>query len=242
MMTVHEVSRYTGVTVRALQYYDRIGLLSPAERTPAGYRLYDEGSLERLQQILLFRELGFSLDDIRRILDSPDFDRDRALTQQIELLTLKKEQLEKMISLAGEIRRNGGRYMDFSAFDRTKLTEYAARAKESWGDTDAYREYEARAEGRTEAQEQEQGRELMALFAEFGAMRDLPADAPAVQAQVKKLQDFITGHYYRCTDEILRGLGAMYDAGGEFTENIDAAGGPGTASFVHRAIRARFDK
>ena len=81
MMTVHEVSRYTGVTVRALQYYDRIGLLSPAERTPAGYRLYDEGSLERLQQILLFRELGFSLDDIRRILDSPDFDWNRALTQ-----------------------------------------------------------------------------------------------------------------------------------------------------------------
>ena len=94
MMTVNEVSRLTGVSIRTLQYYDRIGLLHPAEYTEAGYRLYDDACLERLQQILLFRELEFSLKEIREILDSPSFDRSKALAQQIELLTLKKEHIE----------------------------------------------------------------------------------------------------------------------------------------------------
>ena len=93
MMTVNEVSKLTGVSIRALQYYDKIGLLHPAEYTEAGYRLYDDTALERLQQILLFRELEFSLKEIQSILQSPDFDRDRALDQQICLLTLKKEHM-----------------------------------------------------------------------------------------------------------------------------------------------------
>ncbi len=242
MMTVHEVSRLTGVTVRALQYYDRIGLLAPARYTEAGYRLYDEAALERLQQILLFRELEFPLRDIRRILDSPGFDRQKALDQQLRLLTLKKEHLEKLISLAGEIREKGGKYMDFTAFDKTKLEEYAAEARAVWGGTEAYREYEERAGGRTAEEELSHGAALMELFAEFGAMKDLPPDHPAVQEQVRKLQAFITAHYYRCTDRILAGLGAMYAAGGAFTENIDAAGGPGTASFVNEAIQIRCGK
>ena len=97
MRTVNEVSKLTGVSVRTLQYYDKIGLLLPAERTEAGYRLYDDASLERLQQILLFRELEFSLDEIRAILDARDFDREKALDQQIELLTLKMQRLEGII-------------------------------------------------------------------------------------------------------------------------------------------------
>ena len=95
MMTVNEVSKLTGVSIRALQYYDKIGLLHPAEYTEAGYRLYDDTALERLQQILLFRELEFSLKEIQSILQSPDFDRDRALDQQICLLTLKKRAYRK---------------------------------------------------------------------------------------------------------------------------------------------------
>ena len=75
MMTVNEVSKLTGVSIRALQYYDTIGLLPPAGYTEAGYRLYDDTAMERLQQILLFRELEFPLKEIKRILDSPNFDR-----------------------------------------------------------------------------------------------------------------------------------------------------------------------
>ena len=93
MMTVHEVSRLTGVSIRALHHYDRIGLLRPAEVTAAGYRLYDDAALERLQCILLFRELEFPLREIRDIVDSPAFDRRKALDQQVRLLRLKKEHL-----------------------------------------------------------------------------------------------------------------------------------------------------
>ena len=96
MMTVNEVSKLTGVTIRALQYYDTIGLLPPTVYTEAGYRLYDDTALERLQQILLFRELEFPLKEIKKIIDAPDFDRNKALEQQIELLVMKKEHLENL--------------------------------------------------------------------------------------------------------------------------------------------------
>ena len=109
MRTVHEVSGLAGVSIRTLQYYDKIGLLRPAEYTDAGYRLYDDTDLERLQQILLFRELEFPLKEIRKIMESPDYDRDRALEQQIALLTLKKEHLENLIELARGIKETGGR-------------------------------------------------------------------------------------------------------------------------------------
>ena len=106
-MTVQEVSRLAGVSVRTLHYYDQIGLLRPTTVTEAGYRLYDDTALERLQQILLFRELEFPLKDIKTILDQPDFDRNKALSQQIELLTLKKERLELLIRFAREIKETG---------------------------------------------------------------------------------------------------------------------------------------
>ena len=91
MMTVREVSALTGVSVRALHHYDRIGLLPPTRVTPAGYRLYDEEALARLQVILLYRELQFPLKEIRHIMESDAFDRGRALEQQITLLELKRE-------------------------------------------------------------------------------------------------------------------------------------------------------
>ena len=100
MLTVNEVSQKTGVSIRALQYYDRIGLLPPAAYSDAGYRLYDDLSLEKLQQILLFRELGFPLKEIKEIVNRPDYDKSKALAQQIELLKLKKEHIENLIDLA----------------------------------------------------------------------------------------------------------------------------------------------
>ena len=236
MMTVHEVSKLTGVSIRTLQYYDEIGLLHPAEHTEAGYRLYDEAALERLQQILLFRELEFPLKEIRRILDRPDFDRNRALEQQIQMLTLKREHIDDLIRMAQGIRMTGVKYMCFEAFDTKKMEEYAREARTSWGTTDAYREFETRNSGRPMAELKGTGRQLMALLAEFGAMKDGDAAAPEAQRQVKRLQDFITEQYYTCTDEILAQLGKMYGSGGEFTENIDRAGGAGTAAFAAEAI------
>ena len=109
MMTVNEVSQLSGLSERTLRYYDRIGLLKPKAYTESGYRLYDDTAMERLQQILLFRELEFPLREIRRILADPGFDRAEALEQQITLLTLKKERLEGLISLARRIQTTGGK-------------------------------------------------------------------------------------------------------------------------------------
>ena len=110
MMTVNEVSKLTGVSIRTLQYYDTIGLLKPDGYTASGYRLYDDTALERLQQILLFKELEFPLKEIKRIIDAPDFDRDKALSQQIELLTMKKGQTQpKWTSMTERQKNNGDR-------------------------------------------------------------------------------------------------------------------------------------
>lgn len=147
MMTVHEVSKLAGVSVRALHHYDRIGLLHPAEVSDAGYRLYDDTALERLQFILLFKELEFPLKEIREILDRPGFDRGKALKQQIALLEMRKEHLDNLIALARGIQTLGVKYMDFTAFDTKKMDEYAKQAKESWGHTAEYQEYEEKSEG-----------------------------------------------------------------------------------------------
>ena len=236
MMTVNEVSKLTGVSIRTLQYYDTIGLLPPAGYTEAGYRLYDDTAMERLQQILLFRELEFPLKEIKRILDSPHFDRNRALEQQIELLTMKKEHLENLILFARGIKGIGVKYMDFRAFDTKKIDEYSKLAKEQWGHTAEYKEYEEKTKSWTKDDEDAVADEFMKIFVEFGQMKEMDPLDVSVQAQVKKLQDYITEHFYTCSPKILNGLGKMYAGGGELTENIDAAGGTGTAEFASKAI------
>ncbi len=225
------------MSIRTLQYYDRIGLLPPAQRTEAGYRLYDDTALERLQQILLFRELEFPLKDIISIMERKDFDRRKALDQQIELLELKKQHLQKLIDFARGIKMLGVRAVDFTAFDRSKLDEYAQRAKAEWGDTPEYKEFEEKDSKRTAAENDQLTERFMTIFAEFGELKGGSPDSAEAQAQVRKLQSFITENMYTCTDEILRGLGKMYAAGGEFTENIDKAGGKGTAEFAAAAIK-----
>lgn len=237
MRTVHEVSKLSGVSIRALHHYDKIGLLRPAQVTEAGYRLYDDTNLERLQLILLFRELKFSLKEIRVILDSSDHDRAKILEQQVELLKLQKEHLENLIDLACGIKMIGVRKLDFSAFDTSKIDEYAAQVKETWGQTEAYKEYEKKSQNRTRVEEQVLGERMMKLFEEFGQMKEEDPSSEKAQAQVKKLQDYITDHYYTCTKEILQSLGQMYSGGGSMTENIDKAGGAGTAEFADRAIQ-----
>lgn len=237
MKTVNDVSRQTGVSIRTLHYYDAIGLLQPTQVTEAGYRLYDDAALERLQNILLFRELQFPLREIRTILDSPDFDRKKALDQQIALLQMKKEHIGNLIDLARGIRMMGVNNLDFSAFDTRQIDEYARQAKASWGKTAAYREFEEKNRGRTAADQKKLSDGLMVLFAEFGRLYGLPPADAAVQAQVEKLRGYITDNFYTCTPEILQGLADMYAGGGSMTENIDRVSGDGTAAFVAEAIR-----
>lgn len=237
-MTVHEVSARAGVSIRTLQYYDRIGLLKPTAYSPAGYRIYDESALETLQQILLFRELEFPLREIRTILSDPAFNRAAALEQQIRLLTKKKERTEQLIALA-KAQLKGANIMDFSAFDKAA---YKEAARERWGNTEAFLEFEQKTADRSETQEETITEAFLQLFCDFGALQgEDPAGEPA-QAKVKQLQQFITDHYYTCTDDILRGLGQMYAADSAFQARIDAAGGARTAAFAAKAIEVYCSK
>ena len=128
--------------------------------------------------------------------------------------------------------------MSFETFDTKKMDEYAARAKASWGDTEAYREYERKSAGRSDKENRLLGGQMMDIFTEFGRIRGSDPASDDAQALVKKLQGFISEHYYTCTKDILRGLGQMYAGGGDMTASIDRCGGVGTAKFAAAAIRA----
>ena len=146
-MKISDVAKLTGVTVRTLHYYDEIGLLKPSEVTQAGYRVYNDTDLEVLQQILFFRELDFSLEDIRKIMQNPAYEKERALRKQKELLLQKRSRLDSLISLVDKTLK-GEQDMSFRQFDTTKMEEakkkYAEEAKQRWGGTVAYAEYEKR--------------------------------------------------------------------------------------------------
>lgn len=231
-LTVKQVSQLTGLTIRTLHHYDKLGLLKPAFVADNGYRYYNQANLARLQEIMLFRELDFPLKDIQAILAKPDFDREQALQDQISLLELKRDRLDCIIDHARRLTK-GERTMTFTAFDTKDIEDFQAEAKERWGQTPAYREFE----GKYDASKKDMfSQEMGQIFADFGKWQSLGASHPEVQAQVAKLQAYITDNFYTCTKEILSGLGQMYVADERFTHNIDQVGGPGTAAFVNQAI------
>lgn len=236
MKTVKEVSDLSGVSVRTLHHYDSIGLLKPTAVTGAGYRLYDDTAIARLQTILLFRELKFPLKEIAAILDSENFSREQALKQQIDLLELERRRLGELISFAREILVTGVNQMDFSAFDKTEIERYKQEAKQRWGTTGAYREYEQKTAPLTDREEQNASDQLMRIFVEMGQIKHLAPDSERAQASVEALRQCITDRYYTCTVPILAALGQMYTQDERFRATIDSSGGEGTAEFAGRAI------
>lgn len=236
LMSVHEVATLTGITARTLHYYDEIGLLKPAKVTEAGYRMYDDAALGRLQNILLFRELEFPLKEIKAILDSPDFDPSEAIAQQIRLLELQYKHLGELIAFTREIQKKGAAAMNFDVFDKSEIEKYEEEVKAKWSNTKAYQEYRQKDITRDKEGYGKLADEMMTMFSELGKLKHLSPDAHEVQEKISALQQFITDHYYVCTDEILRGLGEMYVCDERFKNNIDKAGGTGTADFVRQAI------
>lgn len=239
-MQIKEFAKLTGVTVRALHYYDEIGLLKPSSVDEQnGYRFYDENCLEQMQEILFYRELDFPLKEIRMILSSPEYDKNMALKGQKRLLMLKKERLERLISALDDAMK--GEKITMNAFDNTEFEaqreKYAAEAKEKWGETAAYKEFAAKNHTREQQNEAFSGMER--LISEFAECKNGGASSNSEKAQalVKKWQDFITDNFYTCTKEILSGLGEMYAADERFAANIDKHG-VGTAEFMRKAIRA----
>ena len=237
MKTVNEIAQLAHVSVRTLHHYDAIGLLKPTEVTEAGYRLYDDAALERLYLILLFRELEFPLKEIQGILDAPDFDRNRILEQQVELLKAKANHLQTLIHLANGIKLIGVKYLEFNNWDPKKIDEYQAQAEILYGKSEAWQEYTQKAKNRTKEQNKNINDKVMDFFVELGRIKHLSPDSMEAQTWVKELQAFFTENFYTCTPQILKGLGEMYAGGGSMTENIDAAGSKGTGAFALEAIK-----
>ena len=172
MRTVKEMSVISGVSVRTLHYYDEIGLLKPAYISQKGYRYYDEQALKQLQKILFFRELKFPLKEIRHILENENLDEKEILAQQIKLLELERKHLNEIIAYAYQLQEGGEIAMDFSVFDKKELNQYAQEVKERWGDTEAYREYEAHTKKNKGESMEEKSRKL------------LPKTKPCVYARI----------------------------------------------------------
>ena len=239
-MHIKEFAKLTGVSVRTLHYYDEIGLLKPAlidEQN--GYRDYDEKSLGRMVEILFYRELDFPLKSILEILSSPDYDKAAAIRKQKELLTLKKERLERLISALDEAEKGAIPMNIFNnnEYEATRK-QYADEVKQRWGNTDAYKESEQKTAGYTADKRNEVNAGLNAVLAEFAAaLKDgATPESEIAQSLVQKLQQYITNNFYTCTGEILAGLGQMYVADERFKSNIDQ-NGEGAAEFISEAIK-----
>ncbi|MBE6686685.1 MAG: MerR family transcriptional regulator [Ruminococcaceae bacterium] len=239
-LQIKEFAELTGVSVRTLHYYDEIGLLKPScVDEQNGYRFYDETSLERMQEILFYRELDFPLKSIVEILASPNYDKQKALAEQKRLLTLKKERLTRLIAALEQAEKGE---ITMSTFDNseyeTARQQYEDEAKQRWGNTDEYKESQAKTAGYSKEKWNDVLAGMNGVFAEFAECKKCGcrADSETAQRLVKKLQDYITANFYHCTDDILAGLGQMYVCDERFKNNIDK-NGEGTAEFVAEAIK-----
>jgi len=238
--TVHELATLAHISVRTLHYYDEIGLLEPSSIAKNGYRYYHEKELIRLQQILFFKELAFSLEDIKRMLNRPDFRVIEALKDQKKLMKLKQTRLDALIKTIDKTIRtmNNNQTMKdeemYDAFRDEDVKEYQAEVKERWGNTDAYKQSQAKVNTMTKkemATLKQEGEKLAQALAD--AM-DKPVQDAHVQALIKKHHDGIN-FFYTCNGEMYRNLAQMYVDDARFTAYYEKFR-PGLAVFLRDAI------
>jgi MerR family transcriptional regulator, thiopeptide resistance regulator len=245
MKTVGEVSELAGVTVRALHHYDELGLLSPSERSEAGYRLYSYDDLTRLQEILIWRQLGFSLAEIASLLDDPGHDRLGALERQRELVAHELDRLGALaaaVDAAIEAHNNGTRLKETGMFEGFDPREYEDEARERWGHTDAYRESARRTQAYGEAEWNEIRAESDAItrgLIELMCAGE-PADGPAARGLAERHREHISRWFYPCSPRMHRGLAEMYIADERFTSTYEREA-EGLAVYLHDAIVANAD-
>ncbi len=241
MKTVGEVSELSGVTVRALHHYDEIGLLSPSERSEAGYRLYSRSDLERLQEILGWRALGFELAEIRELLSDPSHDRTGALRAQRELVTAERARLAAVAAMLDDAlnAHDTGTVIKEAAMFKGLHDAHQRETHERWGHTDAYKE----SQRRTARYGKAEWREIHAQ-ARINETRlvDLmrtgePADGQAAQAAAEALRLHIDRWFYPCSRVMHRSLAEMYVNDHRFRAHYEARE-PGLAQYVHDAIVA----
>lgn len=248
MYTVGELAKATGVTVRTLHHYDELGLVSPSGRSPAGYRLYDDGDVLRLRQVLFYRELGFPLDEIGAVLDDPSFDRIAALREQRAELATRRARVDGMIAAIDRVLDDLGRGAALnpadvpSLFDGFAPETYADEAQARWGHTAEYAEAARRTRSYGPAEWQALKAEGDGVYRALAALLQAGAavDDARVQAAVEAHRAHIARWFYPCSRALHRGLGNMYVADPRFTANIDRVA-PGLAAFLRAAILAAPD-
>lgn len=229
-----------GISVRTLHHYDEIGLLKPRKVNAAGYREYFDSHLEVLQQILFFRELGFSLKNIKEIMNSPDFNRDEALRMHKKMLIEKRDRYNQMIETLdktilyskGEI--NMSNKEKFAGFDFSKNL-YEQEAREKWGD-----EVVAQTNKNVMKMSKEKQDQFNEIYRELAKLRHGSPDSIEAQAAIKRWFDFLNtiGNYSLVA---FAGLGQMYVADERFAKNIDQFG-EGLAAFMCEAMMIFADK
>jgi DNA-binding transcriptional MerR regulator len=241
MFTVGELSKLTGVTVRTLHHYDEIGLVRPSQRSHAGYRLYTGDDVLRLQQVLMFRELGLPLDEIAAVIDCED--RDTVLRRHREVLVGKRARLDSMLAAIDAALAKKGTAMTAedvkSMFDGFDPAQYEVETDKRWGNTSEYKESIRRTKRYGKAEWEEIKREGDAIYrrlAELMTNGAAPTD-PVVQAAAEEHREHISRWFYPCSKEIHRGLGEMYVADARFTANLDRYA-PGFATFLRDAFCA----
>jgi MerR family transcriptional regulator, thiopeptide resistance regulator len=247
--SVGQVARYAGVSVRTLHHYDELKLLSPSARTRAGYRRYDDADLQRLQQILFYRELGFSLDEIATILDDPHADALTHLRRQHELLTARVARLRDMVASverAMEAQQMGISLTPeerFEVFGEHDPAQYADEAEQRWGKTEAYRQSRQRTSGYTKEDWltiKAAGADLDRRFAAALA-EGVPAGSTPAMDLAEEHRQNIGRWFYDCLYEMHRGLADMYLADERFTQRYEQIA-PGLAQYLHDAIHANADR
>jgi len=227
--TVGDVAKLAHVSVRTLHHYDETGLLVPSERSGAGYRLYTTEDLERLQQVLFYKELGFSLEEIRELMADPAFDRAEALLVQRELVREQAVRLEALLGLIDKTLASigGGIRMTkedmFEVFADFDPAEYEDEVQERWGDTDAYKESARRTARYSKQDWQRYKEEAEAVTLAMAALMDEgvpPTDPRAVEA-VEQHRMLIDRWFYPCSRQMHAGLGQMYVSDPRFKKNYE---------------------
>ncbi|MGW7466923.1 MerR family transcriptional regulator [Streptomyces xantholiticus] len=243
--SVGQVARFAGVTVRTLHHYDEIGLLHPSGRSGSGHRRYDDADLDRLQQILFYRELGFPLEEVAVLLDDPDVDPRAHLRRQHELLSARITRLQEMaaaVERAMEAKKMGINLTPeekFELFGDFDPDDHAEETEQRWGGTDAYKESQRRAASYTKEDWQRIQREADEVNARFVALMEAgeEPESEAAMAAAEEHRRWISSNHYDCSYEMHTGLAEMYVTDERFTRNIDRAR-PGLAAYLREAILA----
>ena len=247
MYKINEVSKLTGVSIRMLHHYDKIGLLSPSKRTDSNYRMYNDEDITRLYQMLLFKELEFPLQEIKQILDNKEFNMEEALKVQRNLIFEKKKRLERILESIDDTIENLGGTMsknNFKAFDYEEVKKHQQKYKEEtekrYGKSDAYKESQKKTSKYSKNDWENIMEDASVIYEELSKLMDKDPSDKDVQELIEKWRNHITTNFYNCTIEIFRGLALMYIADERFTKNIDKYG-KGLAQFMSDAMNIYCD-